>query len=341
MSYIENLIKDAAKIPQDQKLTYCASYIMVGDPRLAKATGLICDVKGSGVGGHDFHAYTQDVMDFLNKYPNIQWHRRAHCYASFQHFGSSLNCSIAGGSDKPVKTVLKNLRTADKKGILPKASGMLSRAIDVRAPHYILIYPKWMPKPTEESIKVYNLLMKEPWMQKMFGEKGNTYAKHFNKCAVLKVGDHTMQQVFGAAMLLRMPLEHAGFVGPAFTKLLEHGFAPKIAARLSMYLSYDAAREKFIPGPVAHSFTQPRFATEAVWKSLLKEEAWEPSWSAGKKPWKESPTNQLFELDKATTGNKEFNEEDAAKIWKQERDNWVWRCTFDIDKLKEWYEQVK
>ena len=340
MSYIENLIKDAAKIAKDQKFTQCASYIMVGDPRLAKITGLICDVKGSGVGGHDFPAYTQNVKDFLNKYPNIQWHRRAPCYASFQRFGSSLNYSIAGGYNKTVKTVLKNLRIADKKGVLPKASGMLSRAIDVRAPHYILIYPTWMRSPTEESIQVYNLLMKESWMQNMFGEKGNTYAKHVNKCAVLKVGDHTMQQVFGAAMLLRMPLEHARFVGPAFTKLLEHGFAPKIAARLSMYLSYDPILKKFIPGPTSHSFTQPRFTTEAVWKSLLKEE-WEPSWSADKKPWKVSPTNQWFELDKATTGNKELDGRSAANLWMKERDDWAYRYTFDIDKLKEWYEKVK
>ena len=297
MTYIEKVVDTFLKIHPNMNFRSCASYLQVADGRLNPMFQKLVKITARNTVQWNSQAEGVVKKEFFSMYPSVMADVRAPCYASFSRFG---NCIQHLSNVQLVEQKLANIRQLDKDKILPASDVMLSRALMLNSPSYIVLFPRWMQTTTPASIQVYNLLLEEPWIKEHLYRKKNSYKLHVKEGCILKVGkDDTLQKIFGVCMALRMCMEHARGTGNSFNGLINLGFPPKIAARLSLYLGTYKGKGTFDVGPNGHSFAQGGVVTQDKYEACFKD-VWEIPWDQDKS-WAKSPRGTLFYLFRVTS----------------------------------------
>lgn len=251
--------------------------------------------------------------EYMNGFhPSLAIHLRAPCYAGISgrtHF-SFISLAIQ----------YLTLKKGDREFVARMKKETSKRT-------HVLFFPKHtrhasMGDETKYSRRVYDLLMKESWINPHLVQ-GKTFKWHWENAAIVRVGKLTVQQVFAIGMAMRVPMEHTGRVERTFPKLLEAGFPEKIAARLCLHLYYHDEYQAFLPFPGGHAFCQGNSITEANWKAIFKDD-WTLPWTQ-KQEWANVGDNSYtaFDLDEITTYN-------GGRVYKYEHDRW--KALYEIKK---------
>ena len=330
MTYIEKVV-DAFLKMHNANAQSCASYLQVSDGHLNEMMKKIVTVTGHNSALMNSQADGYVKQAFYKMFPSVMADVKAPCFASFQRFMAYIQPvpNIREHADR-----IKHLREKDVYKILPKREVLLSRCLTIKAPKYIVLFPHLMQKPSYQSTVVYNLLLEEPWIKEHLYRKENSYDLHMKEGCILKVEDATIQKMFGVCMALRMCLEHPEYVGQGFRGLVAHGFPPKIAARLSMYIGPQKEGHMFKTSPEGHSFAWGGHIHDSRFEACLKDE-WVLPWRAMPK-WKDQTKRESFNLNKTTSSDSyPHKPPEASSYITKVKEGWYTNTFVDVKKLKE------